>query len=109
MIVCACSQVLPRKRSLKGSNLRGKALYRRAQAQLQRLPRKRGLFSSEMLSLDLAKGEAGPRSPADFPTLKQRNAVMRFATLAAVMLALIPASAMGSTSAEAKGCLKGAV
>jgi hypothetical protein len=36
--------------------LRGKALYSRAQAQLQRLPRKRGLLSSETLSLDLAKG-----------------------------------------------------
>ena len=83
-------------------------MYRRAQAQLQRLPRKRGLFSSEMLSLDLAKGEAGPRSPADFPTLKQRNAVMRFATMAAVMLGLIPAFAMGPAPAEAKGCLKGA-
>jgi hypothetical protein len=35
MTVCARSQVLARKRSLKGSNLRGKALYRRAQAELQ--------------------------------------------------------------------------
>jgi hypothetical protein len=35
MIVCACSQVLARKRSLKGSNLRGKAFYKRAQSELQ--------------------------------------------------------------------------
>jgi outer membrane lipoprotein SlyB len=34
---------------------------------------------------------------------------MRFATIAAVMLALIPASAVGPVPAEAKGCLKGAV
>ncbi len=34
---------------------------------------------------------------------------MRFATIAAMMLALIPACAMGPAPAEAKGCLKGAV
>jgi hypothetical protein len=55
MIVCACSQVLARKRSLKGSNLRGKPLYRRAQAELQRLPRERGLPQVMWVPLDLAK------------------------------------------------------
>ena len=34
---------------------------------------------------------------------------MRFSTIAPVMLALIPASAIGPAPAEAKGCLKGAV
>jgi hypothetical protein len=105
MIVCACSQALPSKRSLKGSNLRGKALYRRAQAELQRLPRERGLLQHEMLSL----GQAEPRSPADFATDNIRNTSMRFPMIAAVMLAALPALAIGSPSAEAKGCLKGAV
>src|SRR6202051_4668484 len=99
MIVCACSQVLPRKRSLKGSNLRGKALYRRAQAELQRLPR----------GWSRPRGEAEPRSLADFATENMRNMSMRFPMIAALMLAALPASAIGSPSAEAKGCLKGAV
>ncbi len=34
---------------------------------------------------------------------------MRFPMIAAVMLAALPALAIGSPSAEAKGCLKGAV
>src|ERR1700722_10630634 len=63
LIVCARSQVPPRKRSLKGSNLRGKALYSRAQAELQQLPRERGLLPSEMLSSDLAKGPGRTQIP----------------------------------------------
>jgi uncharacterized protein YcfJ len=53
--------------------------------------------------------QAEPRSPADFATDNIRNTSMRFPMIAAVMLAALPALAIGSPSAEAKGCLKGAV
>jgi hypothetical protein len=109
MIVCACSQASPRKRSLKGSNLRGKALYSRAQAQLQRLPRERGLLLVKCFRWTLPTGQTKPRWLADFATENIRNTIMKFPMIAAVMLAALPALAISSPSAEAKGCLKGAV
>jgi hypothetical protein len=52
-----------------------------------------------------------PKSQADFgrSLSMQRKTIMKFAAIAAIMLALIPAFAMGPNPAEAKGCLKGAV
>jgi hypothetical protein len=54
-------------------------------------------------------GQAEPTSLADFATHNIRTTSMRFPIIAAVMLAALPALAIGSSSAEAKGCLKGAV
>jgi hypothetical protein len=74
---------------------------------LQRLPRKRGLLSGEIL--DLAKRPDPTQIAGRLRHAEQRNTFMRIPMIAAVMLAALPVLAVGSPSAEAKGCLKGAL
>ena len=68
-----------------------------------------GCSSMKCFRWALPMGQAEPTSLADFATQNIRTTSMRFPMIAAVMLAALPALAIGSPSAEAKGCLKGAV
>jgi hypothetical protein len=100
------------KCSLKGSNFRGKALYRRGRAELQRFMGSASARQrSKMRPWTPCRGFGRePSSGVEFAigaSAAKRKPIMKYALFAAIALAL--ASAAAPAPAEAKGCLKGAV